>query len=122
VVVARDGGLRSLTRFERLDEARVASGHVATLRCSLVTGRMHQLRVHLASRGWPIVGDPRYGSRDVEGFERGHPAIGFPRQALHAWRLRFVHPFTGRNIEVEAPVPADMRTLIEACGLKPATP
>lgn len=123
VVIAREGGLASVTRFERLDQVQLAGGAMATVRCQLVTGRMHQLRVHLSARGWPIAGDPKYGAgvgvptRDAE-----HPATAFPRQALHAWRLRFVHPFTGSHVDVKAPVPADMRGLIEACGLKPPIP
>jgi 23S rRNA pseudouridine1911/1915/1917 synthase len=88
------------------------------LRVTLETGRTHQIRVHLAHIGFPIVGDPLYGGR------RRYPAgasealrealAGFPRQALHAARLAFAHPLTGRPLEFEAPLPADMRRLLEA--------
>jgi 23S rRNA pseudouridine1911/1915/1917 synthase len=80
------------------------------LRCHLITGRMHQIRVHLASKGWPIVGDPVYGNR-----ARGSPA--FPRQALHAWRVSLEHPVTGIRLTIEAPIPDDLRELMRKLDL-----
>jgi len=81
----------------------------ATLvRCKLETGRTHQIRVHLAAIGHPLVGDPTYGRRGAAG------ALAFPRQALHAERLAFAHPSDGRRIEVVAPMPADFVALVEA--------
>jgi len=82
----------------------------ALVRCRLITGRMHQIRVHLAAKGWPIVGDPTYGRRDA--------TIAFPRQALHAWRLAFRHPVTGTQVVITAPLPADMKALCEGLGLE----
>ena len=76
------------------------------LRCRLETGRTHQIRVHLASIGHPIVGDPVYGAN------RKTPA--FARQALHAEKLALTHPATGRRRSWSARVPADMRKLIAA--------
>ncbi|MGH8272973.1 MAG: 23S rRNA pseudouridine(1911/1915/1917) synthase RluD [Gammaproteobacteria bacterium] len=83
----------------------------------LESGRTHQIRVHLAHRGMPLVGDPVYGGR------AGAPAglspaarealAGFRRQALHARRLAFVHPRTGETLEFEADLPADFAALIE---------
>jgi 23S rRNA pseudouridine1911/1915/1917 synthase len=70
----------------------------ALLRVRLETGRTHQIRVHLAAIGLPMVGDPVYGAPD--------PALG--RQFLHATRLAFTHPFTGAHVEVESPLPADL--------------
>jgi len=101
-------GAVSLTRFERLSRGPAMS----LLRCRLFTGRRHQIRAHLAARGWPIVGDPVYGSV---------PCDGFPRQALHARRVAFTHPTTGERLQVEAPVPEDMTHLIDAAGLGPLT-
>lgn len=88
------------------------------VRVTLETGRTHQIRVHLCHIGYPIVGDPVYGGR------RRVPAgcspqmaqelRSFPRQALHAARLAFIHPSTGRALGFEAPLPADMQRLLSA--------
>jgi len=72
----------------------------------LETGRTHQIRVHLAHVGRPIVGDTRYASP-----KKTDPPIG--RQALHACRLSFFHPITGRNLSLEAPLPEDMQKILE---------
>jgi len=78
---------------------------VATLvACRLETGRTHQIRVHLASLGHPLVGDPAYGKRGP---------IPFARQALHAARLGLVHPATGKPMTFSAPPPADFAALVE---------
>jgi 23S rRNA pseudouridine1911/1915/1917 synthase len=82
---------------------------VATLvRCTLETGRTHQIRVHLAAIGHALIGDPVYGPRRTPGV----PA--FDRQALHAARLGLVHPQSGRHVVWEAPPPADLSALIDA--------
>ena len=88
------------------------------VRVELETGRTHQIRVHLAHIGFPVVGDPVYGGR------RRIPAgctpqlaaqlTAFPRQALHAARLRLTHPTSGRALEWQAPPPADMQRLLAA--------
>jgi 23S rRNA pseudouridine1911/1915/1917 synthase len=90
-------------------------GPVSLLRLSLETGRTHQIRVHLAHLGHPVLGDPVYGSRALH--RPDHPALAqalhaFPRQALHAAHLRFQHPDSGAWLEFEAPLPADMATLL----------
>lgn len=82
----------------------------ATLvQCRLETGRTHQIRVHLASIGHPLLGDPVYGGRSRRG-----PTRAFHRQALHARRLGLIHPVTLRAMAWESPLPADMRELIAA--------
>src|SRR2546430_7404130 len=63
VVASAASGAHSVTQFERLARVRAPRAGLALLRCRLVTGRRHQIRVHLAARGWPIVGDPVYGHR-----------------------------------------------------------
>lgn len=78
------------------------------LRCRLHTGRTHQIRVHLASIGHPLVADELYG---------GAPAAGMSRQALHACRLAFVHPVSGENQVFEAPLPEDLKQALQAWGL-----
>jgi 23S rRNA pseudouridine1911/1915/1917 synthase len=119
-VVVCTTGAPSDTRFERL--SRTAAAPLSLLRCRLMTGRMHQIRVHLAARGWPIVGDATYGGvrwMDVSDPQRAAALRRFPRQALHASRVRFTHPFTGERVRVEAPVPDDMRELLVAVGFEP---
>ena len=84
---------------------------VATLvRCRLETGRTHQIRVHLASIGHPLVGDPVYGSR--RSVARPPALADFPRQALHAEHLALLHPVTRRECRWTAPLPADLAALI----------
>jgi 23S rRNA pseudouridine1911/1915/1917 synthase len=80
-------------------------GGYSLLGCRLHTGRTHQIRVHLASRGHPLVADPTYG---------GRPALGMRRQALHAVRLAFAHPSSDRTVSFEAPPPADFAAALEA--------
>ena len=84
----------------RTDIERVATrdGYSA-LRCILHTGRTHQIRVHLASRGYALVADATYG---------GRPALGMARQALHAHRLGFVHPVTGAKVDLHTAPPPDL--------------
>ena len=88
---------RATTHYET---ERTAGGR-SLLRVRLETGRQHQIRAHLAWLGCPVVGDPRYGT-----------AGG--RMGLHAWRLKIVHPATGRKMVFEAPVPDDFRALMQA--------
>jgi 23S rRNA pseudouridine1911/1915/1917 synthase len=97
-IVADVEGIPSTTHYEVLSR----QDDLSLVRCELVTGRTHQIRVHLAARGWPIVGDAVYGVVDVR----------IARVALHAWRLRLTHPMTGEPLVVEAPLPADMVTLV----------
>ncbi len=120
VVVSPTVGAQSLTRFERL--ARVAAPHagLSFVRCRLVTGRTHQIRVHLAARGWPVVGDPVYG--EPRWSKVSDPVLAtvlrtFPRQALHAWRLALTHPATHARLLLEASVPHDLETLLTVTGL-----
>lgn len=85
---------------------------VTLLECSLATGRTHQIRVHMHSIGHPLVGDPVYRLARTR---RGNAAIdSFKRQALHAWRLAFDHPASGKTMQFESPLPADMRDLLAA--------
>lgn len=105
----RADGRPATTRYRCLETA----GGVSRLELDLETGRTHQIRVHLKAAGHPLVGDPIYGEARWKGLAGPlrRPLATFPRPALHAWRLAFAHPVTGQPIEVEAPVPADMRRL-----------
>jgi len=96
----------ALTRYRTL----AAGGGAALVELSPHTGRMHQLRVHLASIGRPILGDPRYGGALTSA------GRAVPRLMLHASRLEFPHPEGGRRT-VEAPLPEDFAALAQAAGL-----
>ena len=89
------GGRPARTDVHRL----VENGQCSGVRCTLHTGRTHQIRVHLASRGHPLVADALYG---------GAPRWGMARQALHATRLRLDHPLGGAELSLHSPMPADM--------------
>jgi len=87
------------------------------LRCRLVTGRTHQIRVHLSAAGLPIVGDPVYGRARYAKLPNGPLKARlqeFPRQALHAERIAFHHPVSQELIEVVAPLPKDLQELLRA--------
>jgi 23S rRNA pseudouridine1911/1915/1917 synthase len=86
-------------------------GVATLLRCSLETGRTHQIRVHLAAFGHPLLGDPTYRGRHAV-TRSALPA--FPRQALHAHRLGLAHPVTRKTMQWESPLPADFAALIDA--------
>ena len=121
VVASTTAGAESLTRFERLARVAAPRAGLSLLRCRLLTGRTHQIRVHLAASGWPLVGDPMYGEPRWERI--ADPLLAatlraFPRQALHASRVAFTHPVTRDRLTIEAPVPKDLADLIEAAGLR----
>jgi len=120
VVASATNGAPSLTRFERLARVAAPAAGLSLLRCRLATGRTHQIRVHLAARGWPIVGDPVYGEprwNEVVDEALAAALRTFPRQALHAWRVGLTHPITRARLTVEAPVPGDMQELLSAARL-----
>ncbi|MGH8206416.1 MAG: 23S rRNA pseudouridine(1911/1915/1917) synthase RluD [Steroidobacteraceae bacterium] len=114
----RSGGREAVTHY-RIEERLRAH---TLLRVRLETGRTHQIRVHLAHIGLPIVGDPVYGGRQrlVAGASvLNAELLRFRRQALHARRLRLVHPRTGRELGFEAPLPADFAALLAAMRQEP---
>jgi 23S rRNA pseudouridine1911/1915/1917 synthase len=121
VVASARVGAPSLTRFERIARAAAPRTGLALVRCRLTTGRMHQIRVHLAARGWPIVGDRVYGEprwSEVVDAALAAALRTFPRQALHAWRLACVHPVTRERLFLEAPLPRDFKGLLTAANLR----
>jgi 23S rRNA pseudouridine1911/1915/1917 synthase len=99
----------AVTHYERLATGTLDGRPVSLLRCRLETGRTHQIRVHMQSIGFSLVGDPLYG--------KPHLASVFPRQALHAYRLGLSHPANGEYCEWTAAPPADMRELFARAGV-----
>lgn len=108
-MTVRPDGRSAETRYTLLD----AANGLALLRLRLGTGRTHQIRVHLKAAGHPLVGDPTYGEARWKALPPElRPALrGFPRPALHAWRLGFEHPASGRSVSFVAPPPDDLREL-----------
>ncbi|TLP66980.1 RluA family pseudouridine synthase [Parasedimentitalea maritima] len=110
------GGRHAVTRA-RIVEPFGNPGVVALIECWLETGRTHQIRVHMAHAGHGLVGDPTYGGKRKLAAKSLVPAAhdalrAFPRQALHAAVLGFVHPVTGEEMRFEAPMPEDMEALM----------
>ncbi len=101
-------GKPARTHYEVVERFGVAT----LLSCRLETGRTHQIRVHLASLGHPLIGDPAYGKRGP---------IAFARQALHATRLGLVHPVTGKACEWNSPLPADFGSLLDSLRALPSS-
>jgi 23S rRNA pseudouridine1911/1915/1917 synthase len=114
-VVSEERGRAAVTRY-RVERAFQA--YAALVECRLATGRTHQIRVHLAHRGHPLIGDRVYGSRSGRSVARAGPIgeriAAFPRQALHARRLGFAHPAGKGHLEFDSPLPADLRELTES--------
>ena len=109
MAIVKRGGAGRDARTHYAPRERFAAATL--LECKLETGRTHQIRVHMASLGHPLVGDPVYGKR-----KSADPVLdAFPRQALHAWRLALVHPATGEEVNWESPLPKDFSDLLVAC-------
>jgi len=111
-IVETGRGKRAVTHWKRLEVLRDA----ALVECRLETGRTHQVRVHLASIGHPLIGDPVYG---CSGKTHGKllKELGFQRQALHAAELGFIHPVTKHRLSFSSPMPPDMQELKRRLGV-----
>ena len=106
-VVARDdpNGMPSVT----LVKVRAASKDYSLLEVTIKTGRTHQIRVHLASEGYPILGDDKYGDFELNKLlAHASAALGLKRMFLHAWRLQFNHPASGERLELLADLPPEL--------------
>jgi 23S rRNA pseudouridine1911/1915/1917 synthase len=96
------GGKDAITRYRLLEPL----GSASLIEVEILTGRSHQIRVHLAEIGHPLLGDTRYGGpEELDG-------IPLPRVMLHSWRLLLPHPVTGEPLELEAPLPADLEAVL----------
>jgi 23S rRNA pseudouridine1911/1915/1917 synthase len=101
-------GKRAVTRYRLLERF----SHYTWIEARLETGRTHQIRVHMASLGHPVVGDRLYGGGDGNGRRRGKAPMPFEGLALHAAELAFVHPATGTMVEFTAPLPPHIVNLL----------
>ena len=111
MTIVKSGGKHAVTHYQ---VTKVFGLGAAELACQLETGRTHQIRVHLAAIGHPLIGDPAYG-RVTPAHRRAMPAAAvFPRQALHAAVLGFCHPRTGKKLRWASPLPLDLRKLSNA--------
>jgi 23S rRNA pseudouridine1911/1915/1917 synthase len=112
MAVVKRGGKAAETRYSTVAVFGSVAAHV---RCKLATGRTHQIRVHLASLGHGLIGDQVYGARARSlgkiPVEIAQALKAFPRQALHAATLGFVHPVSGKELMFESPLPADLAAL-----------
>ena len=104
-------GKRAITHYREV----MRLWHSSLIECRLETGRTHQVRVHLASVGNALLGDPVYGRPNAQ-IRPVLKDLGFERQALHAASLGFVHPVNGNFQRFDSELPADMRELIDECG------
>jgi len=111
-IVEGNRGKRAVTRWRRLELLREA----ALVECRLETGRTHQVRVHMASIGHPLLGDPVYG-RTGKTHGKLLKELGFDRQALHAAELGFIHPVTKHRLSFSSPMPPDMQELKRELGV-----
>jgi len=112
-VSVKEGGMEAVTKVRLLGSA----GGLSLVQLRLMTGRTHQIRVHLAHAGHPVVGDDKYG--DFE-FNRALSRQGIKRLFLHARRLSFRHPADGKTMKFASPLPQDMHAFVEASFALPA--
>lgn len=115
MAVLQTGGKRAETHYRTVEVC--ANGAVSLVECSLKTGRTHQVRVHMTALGHPLIGDSTYGKAPKSArIESLRPAVEFPRQALHSYKMSFEHPSTGEIMRFEIPLPPDMRAVMDAIG------
>ncbi len=123
-LAAHEGGARAGKPQAGRSGAGEQSGSASFVEVELLTGRTHQIRAHFADAGHPLLGDSLYGGVKREGrlderdpIARAAKAVG--RQALHAWKLAFAHPSSGKPIACTAPIPSELRAALGALGIDP---
>jgi 23S rRNA pseudouridine1911/1915/1917 synthase len=89
--------------------------YISLVAVTLHSGRMHQIRVHMKYKGWPVIGDPTYQTKISRNVSK---ELGLERQFLHARRLAFVHPVTGERVEVVSPLPMDLQDVVDRLEAK----
>src|SRR5262249_24735060 len=115
----RSGGREAITRYEVHQRHESLFGKFTLLRIEIATGRTHQIRVHMASLGHPVVGDALYGApREIRGHATGN--LSLSRNFLHAAEIQFAHPRTGGSLHFAAPVPDALTRFVQQ--LEPPLP
>lgn len=97
----------AITEWEVLENFK----NYTLVKVRIITGRTHQIRVHFSAIGHPLLGDKTYGRKTY--IELGNRKIPVSRQMLHAWRIEFIHPITGKTLQFESPLPKDMKEVLE---------
>lgn len=110
MAVVEKNGKVAISEYEVLHTALLNGKKVSLVKVRIFTGRTHQIRVHLAMLGTPVLGD------DIYGGARYLP--GIPRQMLHAWRLVLPHPINGTTLKLQAPIPGDFQEICQQIGVK----
>ena len=126
----REGGRSAVSHWEVLRRIRGPYGSFTLVSVRIETGRTHQIRVHMASLGHPVVGDTLYGASTalvpLEGAKHGHasrlPRLVLPRNFLHAAELEFAHPGTGERLSLVSNLPADLRDFMAQLAPSPVAP
>lgn len=123
MTIRRRGGRDALTRYRAIATFGAPEAAASLVECRLETGRTHQIRVHMQSINHCVVGDPVYGApqtlrkalvkRGGLGDEAAAGLLGFPRQALHAHAIRFIHPRDEEEMSFSAPVPPDFQAILD---------
>ena len=110
-VTAKDDpdGMKSVTLVKVVQRLERQGAEFTQLEVTIKTGRTHQIRVHLASEGFPIAGDDKYGVFEVN---KALQKQGLKRMYLHAWRLQFTHPATGERCELHAALPTELAQFV----------
>lgn len=93
-----ENGQKSITHYEILKENTINNFPISVVKCQLETGRTHQIRIHMSYIGHPLLGDDLYGGNTDY----------IARQALHSYKISFIHPVTNKNIEFISPIPSEL--------------
>ncbi len=108
MAIVERNGKEAITNWQVLSTTDALGSPISRISCRIETGRTHQIRVHMASLGCPVIGDAVYGKSALDKRLTPRP----PRQMLHAWRLALRHPVTGAALSFEAPLPSDLTPYI----------
>ena len=98
-----ENGEKAITEYSVIKNFKIENEEFSLVKCILHTGRTHQIRVHMSSINHPIIGDSLYGMESKY----------IDRQALHAYKIKFIHPITKKEIEVTAPIPDDIKDVLD---------